>query len=249
MDSARCPARGRTRPDYLFLNGWNEFIAQPQVDPANLPAMGLEHEPANDPLYARQWVDVFGEEYARATEPSVENGGAIYDLMKSCLRVYRTTKTVCDDPNEACCSAKEPYRNVYSFVFGGNGDHIITASRGERNALVTSGWTELCETGSVSADFCYKAGEASGPFMLRTEGGAGRAELFRCRIGFNHFFSTSPTCEGQVVEGSLGFMGTSATSAMARTMRRCFGAQGHVHTLSRPCPPGTNEEFVIGYVR
>ncbi len=236
-------------PDYLFLNGWNEFIAQPQTDPPTVPAMGLDYEPPGDPLYGKQWVDAYGVEFSRAMEPTKEEGDGIYQLLRSCLRVYRTGATSCTDPAEPCCSTAETYNDIYSLEES-NGDRLLTGSTVEKSALLGQGnWTELCAPYGGPTSFCVSPGESGGPFMLYANPGAARKPLVRCLLGAGHFMSIDAACEGQIVEGPIGFVSQGKTSATPRSLRRCYRNGHHRHVLDGTCPDGSSDDGILGYVR
>ena len=81
--------------DYLFVGTFNEHIAQPQPNPYNPPngdavAMGLE----NDPFNVKLWVDMYGDAISRDLEPTREDGGKMWTLFQSCMRVIRSMPPV-----------------------------------------------------------------------------------------------------------------------------------------------------------
>jgi len=235
--------------DYLFLNGWNEVIAQPQTDTQGGGSMGLEYEPANAPLKGRQWVDTYGVEFDRAMMPTKEEGTRYTDLVASCVRVYRSGHATCDLAGEACCQAADPFVTVYSLKETG-GDFLPTTSAAEKNALVGQGnWKERCTPYGGTPYLCTQNGDTAGPFRLYSAAGTNRAALNRCLFGVNHFLSTSANCEGQVVEGALGFISTVKTSATPRPLARCLQGAFHSHSTTGTCPAGTTTEFILGYVR
>jgi hypothetical protein len=80
----------RAALDYLFVGTFNEHIAQPQPNPYNPPSgdavsMGLERDAFNVQL----WVDMYGDAISRDLEPTREDGGQMWTLFQSCMRVTR----------------------------------------------------------------------------------------------------------------------------------------------------------------
>lgn len=51
-------------------------------------------------------ADVFGAAFSRDIEPSQEGGSVLYDIMVSCIKVYRAGATACTAAlaNEPCCA-------------------------------------------------------------------------------------------------------------------------------------------------
>jgi hypothetical protein len=56
----------------------------------------------------------------------------------------------------------------------------------------------------------------------------------RCRTssGGHHFLSTDGNCEGQIIEGPLGFVGTTQQAGTYELVR-CRSAADHLTTLDR----------------
>ena len=46
---------------------------------------------------------MFGDGVTRDLEPTVEDGGAMWRLFESCMRVFRSGAARCTDRTEACC--------------------------------------------------------------------------------------------------------------------------------------------------
>jgi hypothetical protein len=248
------------QPDYLLLNAWNEHIAQPQPNPnpASLGAlrrsMGIA---ASDASADWLWVDMYGHGLSRDFEPSVEGGTAAYDLMQSCLRVWRTGANTCADVNEACCQ-RAPDMILVRSVRGRDAanaldtHHVLTAQVGERDALLATGaWEEVCNPFYGPPGLCGGATTADGPFHLFAAPGPDRVALYRCYTGVANFFSPDPGCEGTQVVGLLGYLSTRRDSVTPRPLRRCYrsDAQVHLHWLGEHCPAGLNEEAILGFVR
>lgn len=240
-------------PEWVFISGWNEFTAQPQPNPFGSDpyarSVGLEE----DPTGSRLFVDTFGAEFGRDIEPTEEYGSTQYDLVRSCIRVFRSGKKTCSDPGETCCAADEDWVNVWTLVHSTN-DTLLTTSRTERDALVGSGWREVCSRYGTPSVFCVNASEPKtpqGPFLAHGKDGAGRKPLYRCLTGVKHFYSLDPTCEGQKTESVLAWISASPSSETPRRARRCYrSATGdHFLSLGFPCPSGTTDEGTVGFVR
>ena len=249
------------QPDYLLINSWNEPIAQPQTNPypasmGNLrKSMGV-YDASGEWL----WVDPYGAEYLRDIEPTAEWGTTYYDLMASCLRVYRLGGCAAA-PAESCCQVSDTYRLIRS-LRGKDAQnqmgthHVLSHGTVERDSLVASGgWEEVCNPIMANPQLCGGGTMANAdvPFRLFASGGTNRLALYRCYTGVANFFSTDPACEGTQVVGPLGYMSTVRTSEMARPLRRCYNTttKTHFHWLDESCPtlPGVNQEAVLGYVR
>ena len=156
--------------DYLFVGTFNEHIAQPQLNPYNPPngdavTMGLE----NDPFNVKLWVDMYGDAISRDLEPTKEDGGKMWALFESCMRVrrllarrcfcilYLTSQHLsvlqvfwsgaksCDDADELCCQhdPASTWSNIWSLTLPQR-DTLLTNQKSERDSLVGQGWLELC---------------------------------------------------------------------------------------------------------
>ena len=251
------------QPDVLLINAWNEHIAQPQPNPWSDAlgtlgySMGVTDTPAEDATAPWLWVDAYGAEFDRDFEPTVEDGGAGYALLASCLRVWRSGATSCDDASEACCQTAPGMAPVWSLKGAGGGawdtDHLLSVNPYENDALLAGGdWEAICNpTYGPPGAFCGGGADGAGPFLLYRESGADRALLQRCNSGVGHFFSLDPACEGTTVEDPLGYLSTVKTSETPRPLRRCYNSSGqvHFHWLDERCPSGVNEEALLGYVR
>ena len=146
--------------DYLMVGTFNEHIAQPQPNPyfsANAAAqsMGMPL----DPFAKNLWVDMYGDGVTRDLEPTKADGGRMWNLFLSCMRVFWGLNSTCSSLNEACCDFADPltaWANIWA-LRRGDQDYLLTADEGERNALVTEGWTELCSPFGGSSVFCAPA--------------------------------------------------------------------------------------------
>ena len=243
------------RPDYLLINGWNEFVAQPQNpqprDPAAL-SLGLEADRSGGIDGTSLWVDDFGAGFSRDIEPTLEKGSKLYDVMSSCLRVYRARSTSCDNSNESCCQrGPQDLIPVYSLKTV-SGNYTLTTSSAEVRSFQAKGFREICSRSSWSTSFCQKADEPeldASPFY--TSGLPLEKYLYRCRIDVRSFFSDDPRCEGYVTEAGLGYISSRPTSEFPRALLRCFNpiTLRHSHSLRGFCPAPTRLGKMIGYVR
>jgi len=251
------------QPDYLLLNAWNEHIAQPQVNPYDASLGGLRRSmgvtDVEDAGADWLWVDMYGSDLSRDMEPTLQDGGAAYDLMQSCLRVYRASGTQgCDHADatgEACCALGSGSLLVHSLRHSGDStgtgsDHLPTISASEKANLLASGWEEACNPHYGPPGLCGGGTTGDGPFRTYADSGSDRNALYRCHTGVDHFISTDSACEGTTTEGPLGFASTSRSSATPRPLRRCYNSavQAHFHWLDEHCPSGVTEEAILGYV-
>ncbi|HUQ63976.1 MAG TPA: hypothetical protein VM121_09485 [Acidimicrobiales bacterium] len=248
------------QPDYLLINAWNEHLAQPQANPydPNLGplrrSMGVTDAPDPDPSAPWLWVDMYGAEYDRDFEPTVEDGGAGYELLKSCLRVWRTGAAACTDNAEPCCQPPADRVLIRSLrVKGGPlaGQHVPTDDANEVTTLLGNGsWDEVCNPHYGPPGLCGNGTTGDGPFRLYTTGGPGRVEIHRCYTGVDNFLSTDPNCEGAQHVKLLGHAAMGPSSDSARPLTRCLSQMNvHLHWLDGPCPAGSMGESTLGYVR
>lgn len=252
------------KPDWLLINSWNELIAQPQQNPHPASMGPLRHSMgAYDASGVSLWVDAYGAEYVRDLEPTVEYGSAYYDLMKSCLRVYRLGGCkAAGAGSETCCKLDQAFTLVRSLREKDpqnllNTHHVLSTGDNERNTLVASGaWEEVCNPLLGVPQLCGGGAmtNADGPFELYAQAGPQRKALMRCYTGVSNFFSLDPACEGTQVVGTLGYLSTVQDSRTARPLWRCYNtvAQRHFHWLGTGCPtskPGVKQESQLGWVR
>lgn len=256
------------QPNYLLINAWNEHIAQPQPNPHSVSlgalrrSMGKGYPPSGNAGADWLWVDMYGSDGSRDLEPTTTDNGANYNLMKSCIRVYKSGHTSCDasdKANEPCCQLGQGrvlVRSLRGKNDSGsmNTDHLLTLSDAERDSLVAGGgWSEVCNPIYGPPGLCGGGTTVDGPFLAYAEGGANRVAIYRCYSGVDHFVSPANNCEGTTTEGPLGFVSTQQTSDTPRPLQRCYHAtaQRHFHSLTGQCPslPGVQQEAVLGYVR
>ncbi|MCI4591484.1 hypothetical protein MOK15_15485 [Sphingobium sp. BYY-5] len=96
--------------------------------------------------------------------------------------------------------------------------------------------------------------DAAGPtFYLYTSGGSGRYALYRCydAAGGNHFVTASSNCEGQTVEGILGYSAASNAAGLTE-LHRCFRASDTDHLVTANMAECTNYGYAyvqsLGFV-
>ena len=87
-----CANATQVRPDYVFISGWNEGIAQPQTIGPGVPpgaSMGLESDPSARPVNSATgtgFVDTYGLAFGRDVEPSVVRIAAAVFCHGRCRR-------------------------------------------------------------------------------------------------------------------------------------------------------------------
>ena len=189
-------------PDYLLLSSWNENIAQPGN---NGPSMGLETDPTGNNV---AFVDNYGIEFSRDIEPSAELGSFVYDLVSSCLRVYRSGRTTCDDANEACCQGGNFSDNFARFD-GPQGTFVVHAqAAADRSPLYA------CAAGGQP--FFSQASDCEGQsnnglvgYTANKRGGAMLRSIYRClqTDTAQHAYSLTAACpSGMTLEAVLGYV-------------------------------------------
>ena len=147
----------------IFAPSWNEFGSRayslPALVGANNPAFYAAGAAADDPDRFVLFEDGYGAQRSRSIEPSVEDGGRIYETFASCVRVYRlqaalglvSNGTGCDVAGEECCVTRDDERFVHAWSLdlpGAAGappvDSLLTADAAELRALRAAGWVEVC---------------------------------------------------------------------------------------------------------
>mmetsp|Transcript_16476 Transcript_16476/g.19012 ORF Transcript_16476/g.19012 Transcript_16476/m.19012 type:complete len:109 (-) Transcript_16476:757-1083(-) len=102
--------------------GFNEHIGgrqfSSQYDSSEIGKFNMGMPDEN--LFERPgvWVDTYGDEFSRDIELTVEGGRIIFDIIKSCVQLYKvgvTCENVLEETN-LCCSTKdtEIWNNVWS---------------------------------------------------------------------------------------------------------------------------------------
>jgi len=218
--------------DYLFVGTFNEHVAQPQTNPySSNPAavsMGLDGDADAGSL----WVDMFGDGITRDLEPTLEDAGAAWKLLQSCMRVLKSSGT-CSGSTEECCelSPEAKWVNVWSLSNGK--DHLLTVDQNERSVLAKSGWKEICAPFGGATAFCATSNPPSSdyhrsPFLLYQGplAAGNSAPVHRClSAGGTHFISGDPSCRGAgKAESILGYASTKRSSETPRQLALCSAA-------------------------
>jgi len=253
--------------DYLMVGTFNEHIAQPQKNKylAWVRSMGLE----KDSLGTSLWVDMYGDGISRDMEPTVEDGGQMWMLFESCMRVFKTGTATCSDVTELCCKRgsadpKSHWVNVWSLHHGGeNGDRLLTTDQHERSVLLKQGWAEVCSAAGGASAFCaWRGGMAptaaeyrGGPFVMYASslGGAGASTpCHRCITPKGmHFISGEEDCHGKgKLESTLGFASAHPSTETPRSLRLCerVNTGAFFHSLDSQCDAGSRIVEHLGFV-
>jgi hypothetical protein len=125
---------------------------------------------------------------------------------------------------------------IYRFSSTGpTGDHFFTANESE---------------GVLAAAANSFVFEGFG-FVVYTSSNAGMNALYRCNNHVSHFLSSVSNCEGQVVEGLLGYT-NSAQSANTAPLYRFFNAVNGSHlattNYNEGITAGLTPEYILGFV-
>jgi len=194
-------------PDWMFLSSWNEHVAQPQPNAPGV-SMGFETDPG---IGNQAFVDTYGVEFSRDLEPTAEYGSMLYDLLTSCLRVYRKGSATCDQPSEPCCQGGA-FNDRYAPVDGPGGQFVLYATAlgpgAGRSALYA------CKASATDA-FFSPAANCEGTqvvsqvgFVSTLKGGEMLRALRRCYgAGTGHAYSLTASCPaGTSLEAVLGYV-------------------------------------------
>jgi hypothetical protein len=224
---------------------YSQPVSQVQQHPYDggqewVKSMGVE----DDALAGKLWVDMFGDGLTRDLEPTVEDGGRMWDLFSSCMRVFKSGAARCSasNSNEQCCmfGKLDPYsewKGVYSLHLNDIEDQLLTTDASERAALKKSGWAEVCSAAGGAAQFCYWKGDINavaptaadytgGPFLLRglpLPASHPTQAVYRCLSNeTRHFISCDPACRGLgKPESVLGYTSLVRDSDTPRALRLC----------------------------
>lgn len=248
--------------DHLMVGTFNEHIAQPQPNPFGPDeiSMGLEKDPDNRNL----WVDMYGDGITRDLEPTAEDGGSLWSVFESCMRVFRSGATSCagQPGTEPCCQLgpEDQWVNVWSLVLKGV-DSLITVQQQEKDALVKQGWTEVCAPLGDAHVFCSGGPTnyyTQGPFLMHAvatttnQSAAASSPVFRCLSpATKHFLSSDSNCGGRgKAEAVLGYASTTRTSHTPRSLRVCMinDVGQFYHSLDSPCKAGDVLLEQLGFV-
>lgn len=82
-------------------------------------------------------------------------------------------------------------------------------------------------------------------FYIFTNSGQNRHLLYRCRIGGHHFLSIDSNCEGQIIEGPLGYLAGSSSSAAPHPLIRCRNKNTGRHLITISQQECNANEFII----
>ena len=154
--------------DLIFAPSFNEFGSRayrlPALVGADNPAFFASGAGPDDPDRFVLFEDGYGAQRSRTIEPSVEDGGRMYEVFASCVRVYRLQAYLgivsdglgCDVEGEECCTVRDDERFVHAWSLdrppaaaaaaagGAPTDSLLTADSGELRELLAAGWTQVC---------------------------------------------------------------------------------------------------------
>jgi hypothetical protein len=231
--------------DYLMIGTFNEHIAQPQKNPyeANSAAISMGME--GDLSASELWVDMYGLT-SRDLEPTKEDGGAMWAVFQSCMRLFNGGVAKCTNSSELCCNLEPPklrWTAVYSLSHQARltkavEDNLLTTLANERDALVKGGWEELCSPLGGSTVFCKgnnppTASWEQGPFLLHSQPlqpPQDSSPVHRCITPKgHHFVTTTVDCRGGIgkLESVLGHTALQRDTDTPRSLRLC---------QALPCP-------------
>eukprot|EP01043_Picozoa_sp_COSAG02_P062774 COSAG02_NODE_8745_length_2457_cov_1.449109_1_plen_164_part_10 len=150
---------------HLFMASFNEHTGGRQQSSytANTAIlMGLPYDPQNRTV----WADTYASEFSRDLEPTKEAGERLWQVVTSCVAMYKEGRNCSqhDGPAELCCKTAdtEVFANVWSFWREDGNDAILTSNRTEA-ALLKSGagdggssrvWVEQCNAVPCPTVFC-----------------------------------------------------------------------------------------------
>eukprot|EP00026_Physarum_polycephalum_P007630 Phypoly_transcript_07695.p1 GENE.Phypoly_transcript_07695~~Phypoly_transcript_07695.p1 ORF type:complete len:242 (+),score=18.31 Phypoly_transcript_07695:655-1380(+) len=153
----------------------------------------------------------------------------IYDIMVSCVKLYKQGKRTCDVGTEVCCQLKSQFTNIWSLQSTSNlpnADFILSNNVNEVNQLIGSGdYVQICNPFSGPSVFCVnmlQGQDWSAPFIIFNQNYGGLTALYRCMVGNGHFFSTDPHCEGFTVQSVLSFIFFSFSSLLSPLLLLSF---------------------------
>eukprot|EP00043_Microstomoeca_roanoka_P010142 m.96594 g.96594 ORF g.96594 m.96594 type:complete len:588 (+) comp14801_c1_seq1:91-1854(+) len=239
---------------HLFISSFNEHIGGRQA-PASSAKVAFNMGLPNDPQRMSVWVDTYGSEFSRDLEPTVEGGARPYQVMRSCVTLYKAGLTCANSPASACCSTedKEIWANIWSLSLGQ--DNLLTPNEAERDALVNQGWQEVCSPIVGPSVFCVDTSNPdgrNGPFLLYNQSSAITKPIYRCYDPSRglHSVSDDSSCPGLGhMEMILGYAARGPGGETLRALRRCRSTTttAYTHALDLECD--TNDSPILGYVR
>jgi len=257
--------------DNVFMPSWNEF----QIGPIEMTGWDLNNTyfhsmgSENDPNAYVFFLDGFGTERSRTTEPTVFDNGYYYKLLQSCSRVAKLLRMwegdSCIVENEECCvyNSDEYYANVWSLQNADGSEALISSDEQEVEMWKLKGWKEMCNPWGGPTEFCADQNAPwhpwnnydvlRGPFLIfanTSDDLPNTAPLYRCaNTAGLKFFSSQNDCEGLgTKEYLMGFVSFTRSSATPRSLHRCFGKSTWYQSLDGPCKPGDKDQGIIGYV-
>lgn len=129
--------------------------------------MGLPNDTQRDQV----WVDSYAYEFSRDMEPTVEGGSFIWQMMTSCISLYKSGQTCTDQPKELCCisSGIDVFTNIWSLKNKDGDDFMLTDNSVEKTQLIKQGWKEICHSIQGPTDFCVDTEMTDGrqgPFII-----------------------------------------------------------------------------------
>lgn len=242
------------RPPNLFLSSFNEHIGGRQA-PASQAEIAFNMGLPNDPQRMNVWVDTYGSEFSRDVEPTIEGGSRIYDVLRSCIELYKKGTTCDDNATALCCTTadKELWINVWELH--SSDDSLLTADPDERDVLLKEGWHQTCSPIPGPSVFCVDSSNKdgrNGPFLLYHTKQPNTKAIYRCYDSHltRHSVSDDKNCDGLgQMESILGYAALGPGGEMLRALRRCRSSSSKMlfHALDLPC--NINDSHVLGYVR
>jgi len=250
----------QAQPDYLFISSWNEWIAQPQPNPYPSVSTAFDMGLPTDSLSASSlFVDAYGWEFSRDIEPSARYGSYIYNLMSSCVQIFKSGATTCNNPSALCCQSSNYFTNVYSLKstsIVSFTDYLVSTSPSEVQSLITAAtYAQICTPFGGTTVFCQGTppNPQTGPFIIYSQTiYSGLIGIYRCvESTGQHFISIHSNCEGYTSEGLLGYISPTRGRETLRGLYRCLNhtVSAHYHSLDLVCPTSDTDAGLLGYVR
>eukprot|EP00884_Botryococcus_braunii_P020496 jgi/Botrbrau1/712/Bobra.160_2s0035.1 len=210
------------QPKYVFISGWNEHVAQPFQRTDLQRALGLENDPT---LNFRHYVDIYGTGYSRDIEPTEEGGDFLYRITASCIRVFRSGASSCEDRSELCCQDTH-FDKIWTYF----GKKIASSIFG-----LYSQYLNGSESNILSHRALYWCGRAGGQ-LFSLDGDCDTGKDTRGR-----FIGHVATEKGADMLRSLW---------LCRNGSQVSGSSGMTYTLSGNCwNVGLTNDMFVGYVR
>ena len=231
--------------DLIFVPSFNEFGSRayslPGLVGTNNPAFFSSGLSDDDPDRFVLFEDGFGAQRSRSIEPSVEDGGRIYETFASCVRVYRlqaalgivSNGTGCNVVGEECCTVREDESFVHAWSLDSSSssslplDSLITSDRTELVTLLSKGWSQVC----VPTIF------GRGPTATCVDG----------TLPFQGVAGIDKASRGPFILRSNASIGLTGNVPLVRCVQTSTGL--HFIANNTDCAPGEgmNAEFVLGF--